>query len=73
MFYPKYLVIQMFYPIKIFGYPNGNVLSNEKLLVIQIPEFPPQVDFLDLATSEWRQLPSLNYKIGESIFEIINW
>ena len=25
----------------------------------------PQVDFLDLATSEWRQLPSLNYKIGD--------
>ena len=25
-----------------------------------------QVDFLDLTTSEWRQLPSLNYKIGDA-------
>ena len=38
----------------------GGALANKQVFMIT------QVDFLDLATSEWRQLPSLNYKIGES-------
>ena len=37
----------------------GGALANKQVFMIT------QVDFLDLATSEWRQLPSLNYKIGE--------